>query len=426
MDLEQLSKRELIGLIKSLMKEMRELKRNLGYEKIEKLSQMYKPVVKKEEPKKPGAKQGHEGVTRPKPEKVDEEKKLVLKKCPKSKWSREKHKLVRISEVRERIIEDIKIQQSVKTTKYILQGYWCGICKKKFFPKVPDAMPRFRLGMNFCNYVCERKFGYRMTYNLIQKDLKQNFGLFVSQATLVKAVHATAKLLGKMYEAYKQTLRKGKSVNIDETGWRINGSNFWLWKFRSEDTVVTVIDFRRSHDIPENVIGKEYAGTVGRDGFQAYNLLNCEKQQCWTHILRNSKKITEKYPTDAVMKFHNSLKKIHEQSNKYRKPRKFFERKVKELCKTSKSIHIKTIKKFLIKNMNELFVFMENPIDSTNNTAERAIRPDVVIRKISGGNRSYRGKRSYEILSSVIQTCQLRNEDFGNVVMNELKSTANG
>ena len=55
-----------------------------------------------------------------------------------------------------------------------------------------------------------------------------------------------------------------------------------------------------------------------------------------------------------------------------------------------------------------------------------AIRPDVVVRKISGGNRSYRGKRSYEILSSVTQTCRLRNEAFKDVVMEELNSTAKG
>jgi len=68
-------------LIKGLMKELREVKRDLGYEKSEKLSEMFKPNVQ-EEPRKPGAKEGHEGVTRPAPEKTDEKKKLFLRTCP--------------------------------------------------------------------------------------------------------------------------------------------------------------------------------------------------------------------------------------------------------------------------------------------------------------------------------------------------------
>jgi len=63
------------------MKELREVKRDLGYEKSEKLSEMFKPNVQ-EEPRKPGAKEGHEGVTRPAPEKTDEKKKLFLRTCP--------------------------------------------------------------------------------------------------------------------------------------------------------------------------------------------------------------------------------------------------------------------------------------------------------------------------------------------------------
>lgn len=419
-DMEQLSKRELIELIKSLMKEIRQMKRELGYERTEKLSQMFKPVAQKQEPKTPGAKEGHEGSTRPKPKNIDQRKFVSLKRCPKG------HKIKKIKESRERVVEDIEFAGKVKVTKYVLQGYWCRVCKRKIFPKIYDAMPKFRLGMNFCNYVCERKFAYRMTYNLIQKDLLENFCLNVSQASIVNAVHAVAQLLGNKYEQYKQSLRNGNFVNIDETGWRVNGSNFWLWKFKSKDTVITVIDWKRSSEVPNDVIGEDYSGIVISDGYQAYNKLKCRKQRCWTHILRNTKKLTEKHKTDAVHKFHKSLKKIYSKSKKTSCSKKHFENKVVKLYKHSKSSHLRKTKKFLFKHLNELFMFLDEPIDSTNNEAERAIRPDVVIRKISGGNRSYRGKRSYEVVSSVMQTCQLRKEDFSDIVMEELKSTANG
>lgn len=59
----------------------------------------------------------------------------------------------------------------------------------------------------------------------------------------------------------------------------------------------------------------------------------------------------------------------------------------------------------LLNEKNNLFEFVRNPhVEGTNNAAERALRPPVVARKISGGNRSQQGARNYEVLLSVTQT----------------------
>lgn len=422
---EQLSKRELIEVIKGLMKELRQLKKELGYEQSEKLSEMFRPSVPKDEsPKKPGAKEGHEGTTRPTPERIDEKKEVGMRRCPKG------HRVRKITEKRKRTVEDIVMVRKTKITEYELQGYYCATCKKKVFPKLFEAMHGFRLGMHFCNYVCERRFGYRMPFNLIQKDLLENFGFKVSQGTLVNAIRAVASLLGRRYDAYKQMLREGKFVHIDETGWRVAGTNRWLWKFRSADIVVTVISKNRNHTVPENVMGTDYDGTMIHDGFPAYNLLDAEHQQCWAHIGRHSKKAVEKYPTPAAKKFHDSLKRLYRDAKaakKSRRTRMRFEARMRHLLKqrVTNPEH-RRLKKFIGKHFDEMFVFVEKDIDGTNNAAERAIRNDVIVRKISGGNRSERGMRDYEVLSSVMQTCRLRNENFSEVVRNELLAAANG
>ena len=433
MNLEELTKRELIELYKASTKQIRDLVKEIEKLKrqVEKLSgskelpHFIKPNVDNAEPKKLGAKEGHEGVTRPTPEKVDEKKEVGMKRCPRG------HRIAKIKEKKKRIVEDIEIVRRTRVTEYELQGYWCKKCKKKVFPKIFEAMPGFRLGMNFCNYVCERKFGYRMTYNLIQKDLLENFGLKVSQGTLVNAVHAVSNLLGKKYELYKTLLREGKFVHIDETGWRVNGTNLWLWKFKSKNAVVTVINWRRSHVIPEDVLGKDYKGTAIVDGYSAYNLLQCEKQRCWTHLTRHSRNARKKYPeSNEVKEFHESLKNLYDRSKRAKKckrNRTFFENNMKRLLgKRYRNPEIVKIKKFIIKHFDEMFVFVEKNIEGTNNAAERAIRNDVIIRKISGGNRSPNGRHDYEVISSVMQTCHLRNEDFSEIVMDELKSAADG
>jgi transposase len=56
-----------------------------------------------------------------------------------------------------------------------------------------------------------------------------------------------------------------------------------------------------------------------------------------------------------------------------------------------------------------LFTFLGDPaIDATNWRAEHAIRPAVVMRKVCGGNRSARGARTQQVLTSVLRTAHQR------------------
>lgn len=61
-------------------------------------------------------------------------------------------------------------------------------------------------------------------------------------------------------------------------------------------------------------------------------------------------------------------------------------------------------------------------LDATNWRAEQALRPAVVNRKVSGGNRSEHGAATQEILSSVVQTARLRALDPREVHVDLLRS----
>jgi transposase len=45
-------------------------------------------------------------------------------------------------------------------------------------------------------------------------------------------------------------------------------------------------------------------------------------------------------------------------------------------------------------------------LDGTNNAAERAIRPAVVARKISGGSRSKEGAEAWATVASLVRTAR--------------------
>jgi hypothetical protein len=59
----------------------------------------------------------------------------------------------------------------------------------------------------------------------------------------------------------------------------------------------------------------------------------------------------------------------------------------------------------LWKQRDHLFVFLEWPgVDATNTLAERQLRPAVIRRKLSCGNKTHRGARTFEILTSLAAT----------------------
>ena len=60
-----------------------------------------------------------------------------------------------------------------------------------------------------------------------------------------------------------------------------------------------------------------------------------------------------------------------------------------------------------------LFTFLDHPgVKATNNRAERALRPAVIARKLSCGNKTPAGKHTWEILASLAATCRQRSQDF--------------
>ena len=62
---------------------------------------------------------------------------------------------------------------------------------------------------------------------------------------------------------------------------------------------------------------------------------------------------------------------------------------------------------------DQWFTFVWNKgVESTNNIAERGLRPSVVMRKITGGNRSPIGSRNHEVIMSVMGTWEKQDKDF--------------
>ncbi len=71
------------------------------------------------------------------------------------------------------------------------------------------------------------------------------------------------------------------------------------------------------------------------------------------------------------------------------------------------------------KQWPHLLTFLDYPeVDPTNNLAERRLRPAVIARKLSCGNKTRAGAETFSILASVAATCRQQSRSFTDFVAN--------
>lgn len=370
-----------------------------------KLDFIKEPVITR--PKKTGQKKGHEGCSRYIPERIDEVKEHKLDKCPRCGGF-----VSNTQETRERYVEDIPETKS-KNTKHIIHRCYCSNCNKVVEPVIRDALPNARFGLRLMLLIMILKLGLRIPSNKIRDLMKIQYEIEISDGEIYQILRQLSRELGEYYEELKNKIIEACVKNIDETSWRINGENYWLWIFINKEIALYVIKKQRSSKVPIDILGNQEDKVIGSDRLEAYSQLSKEtgslQQVCWSHLIRNSKDLAEHYSEAKYI--HKRLKYIYKEA----KEGKTSEKKLLHWIdligsKTYRSTKVfKFVKAICRKHYFDLFRFIENPeVDSTNNISERGLRHAVVMRKISNGSRSERGAEITGRLLSVIKSLELQ------------------
>jgi transposase len=67
----------------------------------------------------------------------------------------------------------------------------------------------------------------------------------------------------------------------------------------------------------------------------------------------------------------------------------------------------------LAQQQDHLLTFLDYPeVNATTNHAERQLRPAVISRKLSCGNKTLSGATTWSVLASLDATCQQRGDSF--------------
>jgi hypothetical protein len=409
--------------IEKLRRENRELKEEreaLRYDLKRMLGKIFKPQVKPRQdanrPKR-GAPCGHRGDSRRRPEKITEFVDIYPKKCDQCGGKVKGYP----NTFDEHVIEDIEIKK--KVTCYRFHYGYCQRCKKTVYPQKERIPTNDRIGTEaraVGGYLRHLGLTYRKTASIF----KGIFGLDLTHPSFMAFNTEQAKNGVSIYEGIKQSIRHSPCVNADETGWRVNGQNHWLWVFTNNDAVLYLIDKSRGSKVVSNVLGATYEGVLGSDFYSSYNKLRARaKQRCLGHLLDEIDKVEERNklaPESIDGRFCEDLKTVFKQTieawNEYRRGMKVLQdlanekgraisRLVELLLWPIKHKDTRRLRRRIIKHNQELFVFLDNPaVEPTNNRAERQLRPMVIMRKVTFGNRSAAGALNQAVTMSIIQT----------------------
>jgi hypothetical protein len=329
-------------------------------------------------------------------------------------WVAKTRQVIEIPEVTVRVIEHRAIARK------------CGVCGKTHIPKIDlsgAVVGKMRFGVRLMSLVAELRTVCRMPIKQIQGLLKALCGVHISVGEISEMLHAVAKAGEEQYLKLRDEIRGSPVVNADETGWREDGVNGYIWSFSTPKARYFVYDRSRASDVPREVLGQGWSGRLVCDFYSAYGVLDVVCQRCWVHLLRDLKKLKERHENkadvvvwvDAVSDVYKRAKAFQSEIGKFRLEAKMaFEKELMALAlpylgkKKPQSVLAGRIEKFLA----ELFVFVEEPfVPSDNNAAERSVRPSVIARKISGGTRSDKGSKTRMILMSLFGTWKLRGLD---------------
>jgi transposase len=259
------------------------------------------------------------------------------------------------------------------------------------------------------------------------KVLLELCGLTVTPGGLYQALHRQALAAGPTHAALIEGVRHSPAVATDETGWRVAGHRWWLWDFVGEDVTVYLIAAGRGYEQAAIVLGEDFAGVLERDGWAPYRRFeHASHQTCLAHLLRRCAAMIEDARAGQARVPH-ALRRILQDALALRAERDAdvidadaLGLRVTELqARTDKLLagnptHApnRRLLAHLHNEREHLFTFLAEPgVQATNWRAEQALRPAVLNRKHWGGNKSWQGAHTQQVLMSVIRTTRQQGLD---------------
>jgi len=286
------------------------------------------------------------------------------------------------------------------------------------------ASERDRLGVGLVSLIAALRAAARLPVNLIQWYLEAIHGLEVSVGAIVGALQRVAERGAGAVEAIQAAIRGSPVVQADETGLREDGVNGYLWSF-STPTERYFVRGGRNKEVVDEVLGPTFTGVLVTDFYAASDHYDGPHQRCWAHLLREIHALGERHPAAAGLRaWADQVQAIYERARRVtgsdaarRRAQRQCAADLLAACQPHLAADAATVPQAVLcrriaRYLPELFMFVGDPaVPTTNNAAERSVRPVVIERKSSGGTRSPAGTTTFTRLATLFDTWRARGLD---------------
>jgi len=326
-------------------------------------------------------------------------------------WEHRRRQVIEVVLPRVRVIDHVVIARR------------CGVCGKRWLPRLGaseiGATGKRRFGVSIQSVVATLHVACRLPMKMIRKLLGELWGLRLSAGEVVALLDGVAKAGRKELRRLHDEVRGSPVVCADETGWRQDGENGFLWTFVTPKLRYFHYRKSRSGQVAKEVLGEEFAGVTVSDFYAGYNRLQGKHQRCWVHLVRDLSQLAELNPdrpevltwVEAVRALYAEAKAFPPAKARARaRGQRYFARGLSRLARpfaNDPEAPQRVLAQRMLRFLPELFLFVADPaVPPDNNLAERSLRPAVTARKISGGTRSPKGSKTKMALLSLFGTWQ--------------------
>jgi transposase len=349
----------------------------------------------------------------------------ALERCPDCHYRLQGHSLEYTREVLE-----LPEPQPIEVIEHRIIKRFCPHCRRWHSPKLNltgQVLGQGRIGVRIASLIAFLRTTLRLSISRIQAYLRTIHQLTLSAGEIVELLHQVRRSLQGVVDGLKQQARASPILHGDETTWRENGQNGYIWCFSTPGTDAVryyEYDHSRAQTVVKRILDGQFDGHLVSDFYGGYNVYAGKHQRCWVHLLRDLHNLKEKAADAAVIDWAQAVQALYAaaQSWLHEHPDPRQEAREQQYIGLVTQAHAlglryarshkhpcQALAKRLLRHEDDLFQFvLIAGLSADNNLAERSIRPLVVIRKISGGSRSAEGTKTRMALASLFETWQAR------------------
>ena len=329
-----------------------------------------------------------------------------------------------------RQVVDLPPPPAVVITDHEIERGWCAQCHR--WREAPldlrgQAVGQGRLGVGVASLVAYLRSTLRLPVRSIQRALADLHGLTLSVGAVVDLLRRSASHGAGAVTQIRDRARSRAVAHADETGWRENGRNGYVWLLATpEGERYVEYHHSRAGAVANSLLGEEFRGVLVSDFYGGYNdTPGGRHQRCWVHLLRDARTLRDTHADDlsfqgretrawaaAVLTLGRRVRAAVRlppptpAACQTRLQRLRAELDALAFQYTSTQEHPCRALAWRLRRFGDelLTCVAQSGVPPDNNFAERAIRPLVVTRKMSGGTRSPAGSTTHMRLYSLAAT----------------------